>query len=134
MFVNTTPHALRLKTQSGHIVEIPPSPDKDLCQVFRGKAVAAKTPPLAFEHEFIATSGPPTYQIDPDEFTRLVQPEQDTIYLVSSISGEALARQTQLRHPRARFFVPYSGPDPARCLRVNGEIQWCAELMEYASL
>jgi hypothetical protein len=131
-FINTTPHVIRLKTQCGHIMSIPSSDDKDMCAIFRGKAVAAQTDPILIENRFISTSGPPAYRIDPEEFMRSVQPNEPTIYLISSITGEALARQTDLRHPLARFFVPYSGPDPARCLRENGEIKWCAELMEYA--
>lgn len=129
--VNTTPHSITLKLTDGSLKVVPPSTDAALVALFRGTTTVKQTEPLALADGFVATSGKPIYDLDAEAFFRLVQPAVPTVYLISTISAEMIAKMPSLRHPNARFFVPYSGPDSRRCLRENGQIVWVAELMEY---
>ena len=134
-WINTTPHDINLKCQNG-ISTVPPSSNKDIFNLFRGITTAGSGPEKIIEVSadtgFITVTGAPTYSIDVDEFNRLV-PDSPTpvVYLVSTITAGMIKSSIPVAPKNCRFMVPYSGPDPAKCFRKNGSIEWVAELIDY---
>lgn len=134
MFINTTPHAIRLLCNDQTVLTVESTSDEDIKRLFRCEAVAATMPNLELDGRSVSVTGPATYSLDRELFAEWFarSPSSEPTYvLMSTISAEAW-RSSKLEAPaNYRFFVPYSGPDPKRCLRVGGEIKWVAELMEF---
>lgn len=131
-FINTTPHTINLKFSEDRY-EVKPSDDKSIIALFRGNTkVSQKKQPLQTEFGVINVTGVPEYSIDEKEFNRLVTGGLKTkVYLISTISAEMLRKSSIVCPDNTFFMVPYSGPDQDKCRRVDGQIKWVAELMDY---
>ena len=125
---------MHLKCSDG-MLTIPTHSDAEMTRMFRGNAVTYQpntTLEVSPETGSISVSPPPRYTIDPDEFAKYVGPATTpTVYLVSTITAQMIADSKLVAPANCRFMVPYSGPDPSRCYRVNGVIEWVAELIDY---
>ncbi len=130
VFVNTAPHEITLRLMDGERLTVPKCSDDEIFKLFRGATTVTKTEPLVTSSGSVATSGAPSYDMDADDFQRLIRPDEHTVYLISTITGDMLKKNPHLRHPLAQFYVPYTGPDQTRCCREDGQIKWVSELME----
>ncbi len=132
-FINTTPHTINLKCSDG-IYEIKQTNNKDIVSLFRGNTVNQTKPVLNTPCGNINITGVPVYNIDENEFYKLVtDQEEKTVYLISTISGEMLKKSSIVFPKNVFYMVPYSGPDQEKCCRQNGQIKWVAELMDYTN-
>jgi hypothetical protein len=135
MFVNTTPHSIKLRFENDTIIEIPPTEDEEIKTLFRCETFAPKKSNFQLDgFPEIKRTGSPSYFFNEILFYEVfakVDKKIKTCYLMSTISGLAW-KESLLRAPdNCRFMVPYSGPDMERCLREKGNIVWVAELIDY---
>lgn len=93
VWVNLTPHSVKVLTPSGQMVEIPPSG-----QVAR---VSTKSTVVGF------VDGVPVVQTEYGDVENLPPPENGTVYIVSTIVAQALDGR------RPDVLAPDTGPDSA---------------------
>lgn len=127
-FINTTPHKITLRSGNDNFFEVPTTSNPEIVALFRGNTVIEDTSTDAVFD--IPVTGAPKYSISKDDFLRLVPPS-NKIYLVSTISAQAMVSSALPIPMGCRFLVPYSGPDQTKCFRVNGSIAWVGELIDY---
>lgn len=91
---------------------------------------------MSYATSAIARTGPITYVLDEDvcrTFFATTKFTEKTIYLVSTIAANAWQECKLAAPENFHVMVPYSGPDSKLCHRVEGNIAWTAQLIDYTN-
>lgn len=135
MFINTTPHTIGIKRRDGEIFVVEQTERRLFFDFFRCESSRDNLDPLVLENGEVNLTAPAAYTIDTKLFQAFCEAVDEidgpVYFLVSTIAGETWKKSGLTAPPNCRFFVPYSGPDPSKCHRVNGNPVWTTELMEF---